>query len=299
MNVRTLTKSLWIVNFTTSCAVLATLAAKAVTEGTHQMRPNIGSAIAAMALASISGAALAQTSSTTPSVPSLVTVDLRNVLNDLAVRLKLDRANVPVTAQIPITVAANVCGVSVNVLAASTGGQAACTAKTGSVQLAQAVQQQMAAGGSVAGSQSGGAAGVGGTAVGSLGGSTGGTATGGTTSTGMGSTTGQTASNTPSTTTGSTTGATTGSTGGQTASNTGSGSQTTSTGSTTGGQTASNTGSRTGAGSTTGAASAGSAGQPASTTAGAPGKSAYAPGHKKKVHHSTSARAYAPGQQTR
>jgi hypothetical protein len=66
-----------------------------------------------------------------------VNVDLRNVLNDLAVRLNLDRANVSINAQIPITLAVNICGVSVNVLSASTGGQANCTATTSSPELAQ------------------------------------------------------------------------------------------------------------------------------------------------------------------
>jgi hypothetical protein len=90
------------------------------------------------------------------SVPALVNVDLRDVLNDLSLDLNLDRANVPVNAQIPITLAANVCGVSINVLSASTGGQANCTAKTSSPELAQVVQQQVAAGGSVGGGDQGG-----------------------------------------------------------------------------------------------------------------------------------------------
>jgi hypothetical protein len=85
------------------------------------------------------------------SIPSLVNVNLENVLNDLSVRLKLDRANIPVNAQIPINVAANVCGVSINILSVSTGGQAQCTAKTGTNELAQAVQQQISAGGNVGG----------------------------------------------------------------------------------------------------------------------------------------------------
>jgi hypothetical protein len=93
---------------------------------------------------------------TVGSVPSLVNVDLRNVLNDLSLDLKLDKANVPINAQIPITLAVNVCGVSVNVLAVSTGGQANCTAKTSSPELAQVVQQQIAAGGSVGGGAQGG-----------------------------------------------------------------------------------------------------------------------------------------------
>jgi hypothetical protein len=83
-------------------------------------------------------------------------VNLQNVLNDLSVRLQIDRANVPVNIQLPIELAANVCGVSVNVLAVSTGGQASCTAKSAPQELAQVVQQQMAAGGSVGGGAQGG-----------------------------------------------------------------------------------------------------------------------------------------------
>ena len=86
------------------------------------------------------------------SIPALVNVSLRNVLNDLSVAIKVDRANIPVNAQIPIDVAANVCGVSVSALAASiASGQAGCTATTTSPQLTQLVQQQVAAGGSVTG----------------------------------------------------------------------------------------------------------------------------------------------------
>ena len=86
------------------------------------------------------------------SIPTLVNVNLQNVLNDLSVAIKVDRANIPVNAQVPIDVAANVCGVSVSALAASiASGTAGCTATTTSPQLTQAVQQQVAAGGSVTG----------------------------------------------------------------------------------------------------------------------------------------------------
>jgi hypothetical protein len=80
---------------------------------------------------------------------SLVNVNLSNVLNDLAVKLRIDKANIPVNAQIPITIAANVCGVSINVLSVSGGGGSSqgCTAVTASPQLAQAVQQQLSTGG--------------------------------------------------------------------------------------------------------------------------------------------------------
>ena len=83
---------------------------------------------------------------------SLVNVNLSNVLNDLALDLKLDKANIPVNAQIPVTIAANVCGVSINILSVSTGGSSGgCTATISSPELAQVVQQQIAAGGSVGG----------------------------------------------------------------------------------------------------------------------------------------------------
>ena len=82
---------------------------------------------------------------------SLVNVNLSNVLNDLALDLKIDKANIPINAQIPITIAANVCGVSINILSVSAGNKANCTATTTSPQLSQAVQQQLSAGGSVGG----------------------------------------------------------------------------------------------------------------------------------------------------
>ena len=82
---------------------------------------------------------------------SLVNVDLSNVLNDLALDLKIDKSNIPINAQIPISLAANICGVSINILSVSTGGSPNCTANSTSPELTQAVQQQLAAGGSVGG----------------------------------------------------------------------------------------------------------------------------------------------------
>lgn len=92
-------------------------------------------------------------SSVAGAVPSLVNVNLSNVLNDLALDLKIDKANIPINAQIPISIAANVCGVSINVLSIGAGGGSSqgCTAQTASPELVQAVQQQLAANGSVGG----------------------------------------------------------------------------------------------------------------------------------------------------
>jgi hypothetical protein len=98
------------------------------------------------------GTGTAATGSGSGSIPALVSVNLQNVLNNLSVALKVDRANIPVNAQVPIDVAANVCGVSVSALAASVAsGMARCTATTTSPALIQSVQQQVAAGGSVGG----------------------------------------------------------------------------------------------------------------------------------------------------
>ena len=86
------------------------------------------------------------------SIPTLVSVNLQNVLNNLSVELNVNRDNIPVTAQVPIDVAASVCGVSVSALSASiANGHATCMATTTTPQLTQAVQQQIASGGSVTG----------------------------------------------------------------------------------------------------------------------------------------------------
>ena len=86
------------------------------------------------------------------SVPTLVSVNLQNVLNQLSVSLNVNRDSIPVTAQVPVDVAASVCGVSVSALAASiANGHGTCTAVTSSPALAQVVQQQISTGGSVGG----------------------------------------------------------------------------------------------------------------------------------------------------
>jgi hypothetical protein len=126
-----------------SFAIAVTLAA-AVTVGCKASQ--VGDAVESAGETVASGA-----KSVAGTASSLVNVNLSNVLNDLALDLRIDRANIPINAQIPITIAANVCGVSINILSVSTGGQANCTAKTSSAELAQAVQQQMAADGSVGG----------------------------------------------------------------------------------------------------------------------------------------------------
>jgi hypothetical protein len=124
--------------------VLAALAALAFTAGCQTTQAgnavkSVGNTVGDAAGGALKGAV------------SLVNVDLSNVLNDLSLDLKIDKANIPINAQIPISVAANVCGVSINILSISGGGSPNCTATSTSPDLEQAVQQQLAANGSVGG----------------------------------------------------------------------------------------------------------------------------------------------------
>lgn len=165
------------------CTLAAGLAAAAGLSGCKTT--GVGDAV------STAGHAVGSAASSATSIPSLVNVDLRNVLNNLAVQLHLDRANVPINAQIPISLAANICGVSINILSVSKGAPANCTAHTAPPELAQVVQQQLAAGGNVGGGAQGGSTATNGTASG-----TGGTGTAGSTGT-TGSSTGSSTTTTP------------------------------------------------------------------------------------------------------
>ena len=97
---------------------------------------------------------LAATAVTTPSIAQVgnsqglvnVTVQdgsiLNNFLNDTQIAA-LNNLNVPITAQVPISVAANVCGTTVAILAAQRkAGDAACNATSGSEALAKQVARQ-------------------------------------------------------------------------------------------------------------------------------------------------------------
>ncbi len=67
---------------------------------------------------------------------------LNDFLNDTQIAA-LNNLNVPITVQVPIGVAANVCNVSAAVLARGGPAGGTCEATTGSRALAQAVNRQM------------------------------------------------------------------------------------------------------------------------------------------------------------
>ena len=133
------------------------------------------SLIAATVVASglvLSGSAFAQQA-------GLVNVNLGDVRPEIAKNLNVDVSQIPVTVQVPVGVAATVCGVAANVLGQQGGqGGSTCTAKNTSTALNQAVQNQQK--GQSAGSPGGtsGSAPAGGGAGNT--GNTGGTGTGNT-----------------------------------------------------------------------------------------------------------------------
>lgn len=74
----------------------------------------------------------------------LVVVNVSNVANNIARDLSIDVRNVPITVQVPVSVAAAVCDIDVNVLAQQRkDGPRTCTAESTSSALNKFVQKQM------------------------------------------------------------------------------------------------------------------------------------------------------------
>ncbi|HEY8225327.1 MAG TPA: hypothetical protein VIG25_08635 [Pyrinomonadaceae bacterium] len=74
----------------------------------------------------------------------LVNVNLTNVKTEIAKNINVDVSQIPVTVQVPVAVAANVCGVAVDVLTSQAQqGAAKCDAKTTNDALNQVVQTQL------------------------------------------------------------------------------------------------------------------------------------------------------------
>jgi hypothetical protein len=94
--------------------------------------------MAAVAAASLSLApAFAQQS-------GLVNVTISNVANDIARNINVDVSQIPVTVQVPVGVAATVCGVAANVLGQQRdSANSGCTATSTSTALDQIVQRQL------------------------------------------------------------------------------------------------------------------------------------------------------------
>jgi hypothetical protein len=71
---------------------------------------------------------------------SLINVDLSHIRAEIARNANIALERVPITIQLPVTVAANVCGVNVNILTVQVDtGQNSCTATATSPALEQEV----------------------------------------------------------------------------------------------------------------------------------------------------------------
>lgn len=98
-------------------------------------------AIAAFAAIGLGGTMAAQAQQ-----EGLVNIDLSNLRADIAKDINVDVSQIPVNVQVPVGVAANVCGVDANVLARQDKGSApSCEAKNKSQALNQQVQRQLVA----------------------------------------------------------------------------------------------------------------------------------------------------------
>jgi hypothetical protein len=75
----------------------------------------------------------------------LVNVNVELVKNEIAKNIDVDVSQIPVTVQVPVGIAANVCNVDANVLAQEKQGEqtANCDAQTTSQALNQVVQKQI------------------------------------------------------------------------------------------------------------------------------------------------------------
>lgn len=105
-------------------------------------------AIAALSLAACtSGGAGTNTGADTAAVPAggLITVNVSDIRAEIAKNINVNIENVPITVQASVQVAADVCGISVNLISVQfNAGQTTCMATTTSPELEQIVRNQMA-----------------------------------------------------------------------------------------------------------------------------------------------------------
>jgi len=102
-------------------------------------------------LAAVAAGAIAQQPAQPPAPPStpqqqpkLASVTIINVANDVARNIGVDTSQIPLNVQVPMDVAAGVCGIGADVLAQQAAkGVAQCTAQNTTRALDDAVQRQV------------------------------------------------------------------------------------------------------------------------------------------------------------
>ena len=112
------------------------------------MKNKILAGAAALALAACNSLGTGGTGGTAPAggagMESLINVNLSDIRAEIAKNVNVNLERVPITIQLPVTVAANVCGVNVNLLSVqvNTAGNT-CTATATSPALEQEVVNQI------------------------------------------------------------------------------------------------------------------------------------------------------------
>ncbi len=112
------------------------------------MKNMILAGAAALALAACNSSGTGGTGGTAPAggagMESLINVNLSDIRAEIAKNVNVNLERVPITIQLPVTVAANVCGVNVNLLSVqvNTAGNT-CTATATSPALEQEVVNQI------------------------------------------------------------------------------------------------------------------------------------------------------------
>jgi hypothetical protein len=112
------------------------------------MKKMILAGAAALALAACNSSGTGGTGGTAPAggagMESLISVNLSDIRAEIAKNVNVNLERVPITIQLPVTVAANVCGVNVNLLSVqvNTAGNT-CTATATSPALEQEVVNQI------------------------------------------------------------------------------------------------------------------------------------------------------------
>jgi hypothetical protein len=107
----------------------------------------VAAAVVGLAACSTSGTdagGSAGSAGTGGGLSDLINVNLSDIRAEIAKNVDVALERVPITIQLPVTVAANVCGVNVNLLSVQVDtGNNTCTATTSSVELEQAVKNQV------------------------------------------------------------------------------------------------------------------------------------------------------------
>lgn len=116
-----------------------------VLSGCEEMGAPGGTVPAGGSMAAGTGTETADGSGGTGGLSSLINVNVSDIAAEVAKNVNLNLEDVPISVQLPVNVAANVCGVDVNLLSAqlNAGSSPSCSASTTSAELEQAITNRI------------------------------------------------------------------------------------------------------------------------------------------------------------